>query len=213
MAVTRFREPVSGFTHLVGAVLAVMGLVWLVTLTRDDFVRMVTVAVFGVSMVLVYVASTVMHLYNGSERVLWWLNRLDHAAIYVFIAGTYTPLCYHLLTGHWRIVLLAAVWIMAILGVISKLTVGWGGHLSTLFYVVMGWTGVLSIPAAVGVVDPGALALIALGGVVYTVGAVVFALRRPNLHRCFGYHELWHLFVMGGSAAHFAAVLVYVALA
>lgn len=206
----RFREPVSGFTHLVGAILAFIGMIYLIYLTRHDPGKMMSMAVFGISMVLVYSASTAMHLYNGSEHMIWRLTRLDHAAIYIVIAGTYTPFCYNFLTNEWRWGMLLVIWTAAIIGAIVKLIWYWEGYKSTLLYVLMGWIGVIAIPQAQHLIDTGLILLVLGGGVVYTIGAIIFALQRPNLHRHFGYHELWHLFVMGGNALHFMAILLYV---
>ena len=118
----RFREPVNGFTHLAGAFLAAFGLILLVGLTRGDLARMISVIIYGTSMILLYLASAVYHLANGSERKILWLRRLDHAAIYILIAGTYTPFCYNVLDGHLRWLMLGLVWGLAIIGVLYKLS-------------------------------------------------------------------------------------------
>lgn len=208
----RFREPVSGFTHLAGALLAAAGLIWLVLLTRADTAKLMSMIVYGASLVLLYTASTVMHLTKGSERLVLLLNRIDHAAIYLLIAGSYTPIAYYALTGAWRWGLLAVVWMLAVTGVVYKLFfLRRDGHLSTLFYVGMGWLGVLVVPQIAGVFPPEAIALLLAGGLIYSAGALIFALRRPNFHPHFGFHELWHLFVLAGSALHFFVVLRYVA--
>lgn len=214
-AVQHCREPVSGFTHLAGALLGAVGLVWLVTLTWNDVPRMVSVAVYGVSLVLLYSASAALHLTKGSPRLLIWLNRFDHAAIYALIAGTYTPLCYNLLSGGWRWGMLITIWALALVGIVFKLSrLGWrSGHLSTLFYVGMGWLSVLLIPELARLLPLPALLGLAGGGLLYSMGAVIFAVERPNFHPQFGFHEVWHLFVLGGSVLHFLVVLRYVALA
>lgn len=207
----RFREPVNGFTHLAGAVLALIGTIWLVALTLDDLPRMVVMLVYGVSMVLLYAASATMHLYNGDTRTIQFLNRLDHAAIYLLIAGTYTPFIYHFLDGEWRWALLALIWGMAVTGMLFKLVFFWGGHVSTILYVAMGWVAVFFAPVFLPLLSVGALLLLLAGGLVYTGGAIIFALHRPNLHRYFGHHELWHVCVMVASGIHFAAVLLFTA--
>jgi hemolysin III len=208
---THFREPVNGFTHLAGALLGLIGLIVLVILTRDDPARMVSMIVYGISLILLYTASTTYHLVKGSQNVQDWLRSLDHAAIYLLIAGTYTPFCYNLLTNGWRWGMLGLVWALALVGIIYK--VGFRHHshsrVSTALYVGMGWLAVIALPQIVERLAPGALALIVAGGLVYTLGAVIYALRRPNFHRYFGHHELWHLFVLGGSTLHFVAVLLY----
>jgi hemolysin III len=202
---TRLREPVSGLTHLAGALLALAGTIWLATQTESDTAKMVTVLVYGMSMVLLYSASAALHLFNGSENTIFLLRRLDHAAIYMLIAGSYTPFAYNLLTGEWRWGMLGFIWFLAALGIVFKLFFFWSGHLSTLFYVGMGWLAVIFTPQMLQL-DSTALGLVVGGGVTYSIGAVIYALQRPNFHAQFGHHEIWHLFVMGGSAMHFAAV-------
>ena len=205
-----YREPVNGFTHLFAAVMAVFGTVWLAAMTWGDTPRAVAVLVFGFSLIVIYVASSTMHLFNGSPAMLERLVRLDHAAIYIGIAGGYTPFIYHLLDGEWRLLMLVLIWGIALVGVISKLLFFWGGHLSTMLYVAMGWVGLIAAPQVAETINADILSLILAGGLVYTMGAVIFALRRPNLHQHFGHHEMWHICVMGGSAFHFAAVAIHV---
>lgn len=207
----RFREPVSGFTHLFGAVLSLVGMVWLIWLARDYPGRAVALGIFGLSMVLVYSASTIMHLYNGSKKMIHRLNQLDHSAIYVMIAGTYTPFTYTFLTDVWRWGLLSTIWGLAIVGIILKLGFNMYGHVSTLFYVLMGWIAVIGFPQFINTDFVNALGLVVAGGLTYTIGAVIFAIKRPNFHEHFGYHEVWHLFVLAGSAFHFAAAVLWVA--
>jgi hemolysin III len=207
----RFREPVNGFTHLAGAVLSLAGLLWLIVLTRDDPVEMLTVAVYGLSMVLLYLASAALHLSNGSPRKLFWLRRVDHAAIYLIIAGTYTPLCYHLLSGGWRWGMLAVVWTLAVIGIVYKLFFLHGrSYRSTIIYMLLGWGSILALPQMAGLLSPLALWLMFGGGAVFTLGAIIFAVEKPNLHRHLGFHELWHLLVMGGCGLHFAAITLLV---
>ncbi len=206
-----FREPVNSLTHGVGALLALIGMIWLMWMAREYPGRVVTLAVFGTSMVLLYTASSVMHFWNGSETVLHRLNQLDHAAIYLLIAGSYTPFTYTFLEGGWRWGLLVTVWIVALVGVILKLGFNMYGHISTLFYVGMGWIAIVGAPALFRSDYVDAMWMIVAGGVVYTLGAIIFAVRRPNFHPHFGYHEIWHLFVLGGSALHFTAAAIWVA--
>lgn len=209
-----YCEAMSALTHFIGTMLAVVGAVWMVLLTRHDVPKLLSVTVFGVSMILVYLASTTMHFFaslKGSKhRLVRIFNRLDHAAIYIMIAGSYTPFAYNLLADQWRWIMLGTVWTIAFTGAIVKLFFFFSGYLSTVFYIGMGWLGVMVAPQAISIVEPGVLWLIAGGGIIYMIGAGIFTLRRPNLHIHFGHHELWHLFVMGGSACHFAAIIWYV---
>jgi hemolysin III len=206
----RFYEPVSGFTHLGGAILAAIGMVILISMTWDTPTKMVSVIVYSISTILCFSASTTLHLSKVSEKTRLWLVRFDHASIYIMIAGTYTPLIYNVLTDEgWKWGSLWGIWLLAAVGIVYKLFLyNRPHHLSTIMYVAMGWLGLLLIPHALPLISPAATILIVAGGIVYTVGAVIFALRRPNFHRYFGHHELWHIFVLGGCALHFVAVMM-----
>ena len=208
-----FREPISGLTHLGGAVLSVVGLVWLITLTQGEELKLVSVVVYGVSLVFLYSASAAMHLVKASSRVIDYLNRVDHAGIYILTAGTYTPICLNVLVDPLRMWLLTAVWIAAAAGIAHKLVIGPGrksSMLSTLFYLAMGWMAVVALPQLVRRLPMPALALIAAGGLAYSVGAIVYMFDDPDVRPGFGLHEIWHLFVLTGSGLHFAAVAGYV---
>jgi hemolysin III len=202
------REPVSGFTHLIGAVLSLGGLVVLVVLTDGDPAKMISMIIYGVSMVLLYTASATLHLVHAPQRATLWFKRFDHAAIYALIAGTYTPFCYNLLDGRWRWGLLGTIWALAVVSMFFKLAFhtrssGWG----TLLYIGMGWLGVIAAPELVRTLPPRGI-----GGLAYSLGALLYSLDDPRHRpRYFNYHDAWHLMVMTGSALHFTAVLVYIA--
>ena len=207
----RFREPVNGFTHLAGAVLSVLGLVWLVAVTQNNTPKMMSLVVYGASMILLYAASATFHLTKTSPEKLLWLRRFDHAAIYLLIAGTYTPLFYNVLDGSLRWWLLVIVWIAALTGAAYKLFyLRDSGLLSLACYVIVGCIGVVSA-RTLQVLPPGAIILIAIGVSFYLIGVVVFGLEKPNFYRHFGHHEIWHLLVMAGSIVHFIAILFYIA--
>jgi hemolysin III len=208
----RFREPVNGFTHLAGAVLSALGLVWLVAITQQDTPKMMSLVIYGVSMILLYAASAIFHLTKTSPERLLWLRRFDHAAIYVVIAGTYTPLFYNLLEGSMRWWLLVIVWLVALAGAAYKLFFLLdSGLISLICYVMAGCIGLVSAPQTLRVLPSGAIMLIAVGAIFYLIGVVIFALEKPNFNRHFGHHEIWHLLVMVGSIAHFIAILLYIA--
>lgn len=206
------REPFSGLSHLFGVVLSAIGLIWLLSLVQGDWSKVITVSIYGLSTMCMFAASAALHLLKGSPQTLLRLRKLDHASIYLVIAGTYTPIGYHLLSGPSRWMLLGIIWLMAMLGIIYKLRrLDWHGqsYLSTLYYLLMGWFAIVAAPFWLPRVTPQVAALIVGGGIVYTIGAVVFMLERPNLHRHFGFHELWHCFVLGGSALHFFAMALF----
>ena len=139
----RFREPVNGFTHLAGAVLSALGLIWLVAVAQNNTPKMMSLVIYGVSMILLYSASAIFHLIKTSDEKLLWLRRFDHAAIYVLIAGTYTPLFYNLLDGSFRWWLLVIVWIAALAGAAYKLFfLQDSGLLSLACYVIVGSIGI-----------------------------------------------------------------------
>jgi len=211
--IRRLREPDNGLTHLAGACLAAFALIVLVGLAiRSGSPRhIVAFAIFGLSLVGLYTASGLYHSLRLGPVGLDRLLRLDCVMVYVLIAGTYTPFCLVAFQGVWRWGLLALIWALAVGGGLLKLRMMnapiW---LSTGIYVAMGWAALLAIPAFVATVPlPGILWVLA-GGIVYTVGAVIFALERPRLRPgVFGAHALWHLLVIAGSACHVWAVARY----
>jgi hemolysin III len=211
----KLREPVNGLTHLAGGLLASAGLIVLLAKVastgRVD--QLVAFGVFGLSLVALYTASTLYHLLPLSPAGVARLRRLDHVAIFVLIAGTYTPFCLLALDGAWRWGLLALVWALALCGVLLKvLWMGGPRWLSVVLYLGMGWVAVVAAPALLQAVPVGGMAWVFAGGLIYSVGALVYGFKRPNpIPGVFGFHELWHLFVVAGSACHFWAVLRFVA--
>jgi hemolysin III len=211
----KLREPINGLTHLAGGLLASAGLIVLLAKAastgRVD--QLVAFGVFGLSLVALYTASTLYHLLPLSPAGVARLRRLDHVAIFLLIAGTYTPFCLLALQGAWRWGLLALVWALALCGVLLKvLWMGGPRWLSVVLYLGMGWVAVVAAPALLQAVPVGGMAWVLAGGLIYSVGALVYGFKRPNpIPGAFGFHELWHLFVVAGSACHFWAVLRYVA--
>lgn len=208
------REPVNGWIHLGGAALAIAGLATLLTqASRHDSARhLVAATVFGVSAILMFAASALYHLRPRSPRALLY-QRLDHAAIYLFIAGTYTPIC---LVALWPTttgrVLLAAVWTLATIGTaLEVLAIRPPRGVTTAIYLGLGWIGVLTAPALVDLVRPALLVWLAVGGALYSVGAVLYWREWPRgWPGRLGFHELWHVCVLGASASHFWAIHAYV---
>ncbi|MGB7338000.1 MAG: hemolysin III family protein [Phototrophicaceae bacterium] len=206
------REPVNSLTHLLGAVLALLGLIWLLVITYPDVDRIIVSLVYGISVILTFTASGVMHLYKGSNRMIDLLIRLDHAAIYLMIAGTYTPIAYVYLDSVWFMWMMVAIWGMALGGVVWKIFFFQDNSIwSLLYYLAMGWFSLILLPHLFPLVDIIGFSLIVGGGVSYTIGAIIFGIKRPNFNRWWGYHEIWHLFVLGGFAFHFFGVLYYMA--
>jgi hemolysin III len=206
-------DPFSCYSHLLGAALAVAGLVVLVTISHDDPWRVVGFSIYGASLIILYLASTVYHWLLVPIAQRKWLNRVDHVAIFLLIAGTYTPVCIVTLRGGWGWTMFGIVWTAAVAGTILKL--GFRSlprWVSASIYVAMGWAAVVAVVPLVRAFPPSALAWLLAGGLFYTAGAVVYATRRPNPYpRVFGFHEIFHMFVLAGSAAHFVFMLRWVA--
>jgi hemolysin III len=209
------REPVNGLTHAAGGVLAVVGLgVLLATAASTGRLdQLLAFGIFGLSLVALYAVSALYHLLPLSPAGVARLRRLDHMTIFVLIAGTYTPFCLLALDGGWRWGLLALIWSLALCGVILKLR--WMDAprwLSVALYLGMGWIAVIAASALLRAVPSGGFAWVLSGGLVYSVGALAYGLKRPNpFPGVFGFHEVWHIFVLAGSACHFWAVLRYIA--
>ena len=211
----KLREPVNALTHLLGAVLSVIGMVALIAaaIDRGSTRDVVAVSIFGASLVMMYGVSALYHASTLSERGLGHFQRIDHVMIYVLIAGTYTPICLVVLRGRLGIWLLASVWSLAALGVFQKIfwmhAPRW---LSTALYLGMGWIAVLIARPLIAAASPGFFFWLLAGGIAYSLGAVVYGMKWPRgAAKVFGYHEVWHLFVMAGSFAHYWAILAYVA--
>ena len=212
---SRLREPVNGLTHLAAAALALIGLAPLLYLTRHDPPRLLAMLIYGSSLVLLLSSSAAYHLINAGPRGSLWLRKLDHTAIYLLIAGTYTPVCLHFLSGAWRTALLAVVWSIALVGIAVKLFVINAPRWVTAgIYLVMGWLAIVAIREIVGVMPPAALAWLIAGGAFFSVGAVGYILKKPDFFPgVFGFHEVWHIFVILGCLSHYILILRYVGMA
>lgn len=209
----RLREPVNGLTHLAGALLAVIVLAVLVVMAiwMGKVRHLVAFSIFGVSLIALYTSSALYHLLPLSPRGVARLRRIDHMMIFVLIAGTYTPFCLIALGGAWRWGLLAAIWGIALGGITLKvLWMHAPSWFSTALYALMGWVSVIAAPVLVHAVPGPGIGWLIAGGLIYSVGAVIYAIEKPNLWRgVFEAHELWHLFVLAGSACHVWAVARY----
>lgn len=213
--IQKFRDPVSGLTHLGAAVAALVGLIALLIAGREGIVKTASLAVYGVSLVLLFAASATYHLVKGSPGLVLRLRKLDHAAIYLLIAGTYTAFCLNLMEGFWKWGMLAIIWSLAVIGIVVKM---WFIHApnwaSAGVYLAMGWLGIIGIKQILATFPPPALGWLAAGGIIYSLGAVVYVTKIFNFKPgVFGFHEVWHIFVILGALAHFIGVFFYVALA
>jgi hemolysin III len=209
----KLREPVNGLTHFFTTIAAIGGLVALLVIGWGNVGKTISLAVYGTSVVLLFAASTTYHLVKANPKVIEILRKFDHSAIFLLIAGTYTPICYNMFTGFWKWGMLIIVWSFALIGIGIKIFIirapRW---VSAGVYLVMGWMSIAAIKEMLTVLPTGALIWIAVGGIIYTFGAVIYATKIFDFFPGkFGFHEIWHIFVILGALAHFIAVLVYVA--
>jgi len=211
----RFREPANGLTHLIGAVLSVvaLGILLVIGIRGGDMRQTIGFAIFGLSQIGLYTASTLHHSLRLSERNTSRLLRFDCMMVYILIAGTYTPICLGVLHGAWRWGMLGAIWGLALGGIVTM--AHWmraPNWVSTGFYVLMGWMALAILPQLFHALPAVGIVWLFAGGVVYTVGAVIFVLERPILFPgVFEAHALWHLCVLGGSFCFFWVIVRYIA--
>lgn len=202
-----YGEKFNAWTHLVGAILATIGAIWMLavaTMTGDIW-KIVSVAVYGVALVLLYSASTVYHSVRGRAKVL--MQKVDHFSIYLLIAGSYTPFCLVTLHGPWGWTLFGIVWALAIIGILQEIKPRSEARvMSIVIYAVMGWIVLVAVKPLMAALGMAGFIWLALGGVFYTVGIIFFAFDTRVRH----FHGIWHLFVIAGSLLHFVAVTRYV---
>lgn len=210
-----FRDPVSGLTHLAGAILSIAALCILVAQAAiyGNVWHMVSFTIFGVTLILMFASSALYHLLHAPDHVLLWLKRIDHIAIFLLIAGSYTPFCLVPLHGDTGWMLFSAVWVLAAAGTALKLFwISAPRMLSTLIYLGMGWLVIFAGKPALETVPSEALWWLLYGGIAYSLGAVVYATKWPNpWPRWVGFHEIWHVFVMAGAFCHFWGIAFYLA--
>jgi hemolysin III len=212
------REPVNAITHSIGALASVVGLLILLTVAiRNESARqIVAFSIFGASLVAMYTVSTLYHGLPLSDRGIARARRLDHVMIYILIAGSYTPICLLLLPDRLGMGLLIVVWTLAAIGTVQKFA--WMRApvwLSTALYLGMGWIAIVVVKPLLRAAPRAFFLWLLAGGLFYSIGAVIHGVKWPRrtvvgrTQRMFGPHELWHLFVMAGSFAHYWAILAY----
>jgi hemolysin III len=205
----KFREPVNSLTHWAGAVLALIGLIALLSVSWGTPSKMISLIIYGASLIFLFSASATYHTVNRKDKVLEIFRKVDHAAIFVLIAGTYTPFCVNAFTGFWQWGMLTIIWSLALAGIIVKIfyirSPRW---LNAGIYVVMGWLGIIGAGQVFTALPIWVIFWLVAGGVIYTLGAVVYSTKIFNfVPGVFGFHEIWHIFVILAAAAHFVAVL------
>lgn len=213
----KIKDPGSAITHFIGMLMAIFAATpLLIKAAREpDHIHVISLAIFIISMILLYAASTTYHSLDLSEKINRRLRKLDHMMIFILIAGSYTPICLIVLERPLGLYLCALVWTIAIVGIIIKaFWITCPKWFSSVLYIAMGWVCVLAFTQLLNSLPPAAFAWLLAGGIIYTIGGVIYALKLPifnNRHKNFGSHEIFHLFVMGGSICHFIVMYVFVA--
>ena len=210
---TFFKDPGSAITHFIGMLMAIFAAIPLLIKAAHEPSRIyvISLSVYAVSMILLYAASTTYHTFDLSEKKNTVLKKIDHMMIFVLIAGSYTPICLLVLRGRTGKILLGIVWSIAIVGILIKaFWVYCPKWVSSVLYIGMGWACVLAFTQISNNMSRTAFLWFLAGGIIYTIGGIIYAMKLPifnNRHKNFGSHEIFHLFVMGGSVCHF--VLMY----
>jgi len=206
---SRLREPVNGLTHLGGAFAAFFGLITMLIVGWGSAAKVTSVLVYGFGLISMFLASATYHIAKVKPAVLITLRKMDHSAIFLLIAGTYTPFCLIAFTGFWRWGLLIIIWVIAAIGIVVKIFyVKAPRWLNAVIYVVMGWLCVMAVPQMPSMLTISAMEWLIIGGVIYTLGAVVYVTKLFNfVPGKFGFHEVWHIFVLLGALAHFISVM------
>ncbi|MCQ3002521.1 MULTISPECIES: PAQR family membrane homeostasis protein TrhA [Pseudomonas] len=202
-----YGEKFNAWSHLVGAVLALVGAIWLLAIAslQGDIWKIVSVAIYGVTLVSLYSASTVYHSVRGRAKTI--MQKVDHFSIYLLIAGSYTPFCLVTLRGPWGWTLFGVVWGLAVIGILQEIKPRSEARImSIVIYAVMGWIVLVAVKPLIAALGTAGFTWLAAGGALYTIGIIFFAYDTRFRH----WHGIWHLFVIAGSLLHFVAICFYV---
>jgi hemolysin III len=205
----KLREPVNSLTHWAGAILALIGLIALLIVGWGTVIKTISLVIYGLSLIFLFSASATYHMVQAKDKALEVFRKIDHAAIYCLIAGTYTPFCVNAFSGFWQWGLLSIIWSLAFIGIIVKVFyIRAPRWLNAGIYLVMGWLCIAAIGQMLAVLPVWVMSWLFIGGAIYTLGALVYITKIFNfIPGVFGFHEIWHIFVLVAAAAHFVAVL------
>ena len=209
----KLKEPLNGALHFIGLCLSIAGLVVLLIIGRDSPAKIISFSIYGAALILLYFFSTLYHWLpqkaGGKDQIL---RKLDHLSIYLLIAGTYTPFCLVTLSGAWGWSLFGVIWGLAAAGIlVQSIYINVNRWITTMIYIGMGWLVIIAIKPLIEALPFNGVLLLILGGVLYSIGGAVYAAKKPNFFKYFGFHEIWHVFVLLGSILHFIVILLFVA--
>lgn len=205
----KIKDPISGLSHFIGAILSILGTIILIRLAlqKHSAINLISFSVFGLSMIFLYTSSAIYHLFGHSPEEVDIFRKIDHAMIYILIAGTYTPICLIPLWGPWGWYSLILIWILAAIGIstvfFKKFWTNVPRWAATSIYVVMGWLSIILFYPLNQKVPFAFIKWILLGGFFYTIGAIIYSQKKPNLCKQFGFHEIFHILTVLGTLCHF----------
>jgi hemolysin III len=205
----KLREPVNSLTHWGGAILALIGLIALLIVGWSTPAKIISLAIYGASLIFLFSASATYHMVRVKDKALEIFRKVDHSAIFVLIAGTYTPFCVNAFTGFWKWGMLSIIWSLAVIGIVVKIFyIRAPRWLNAGIYLIMGWLCVAASGQFLAVLPAWVLTFLIIGGVTYTLGAIVYMTKIFNFKPgVFGFHEVWHIFVLLAAVFHFIAVM------
>ena len=209
MMLKNLREPVNSLTHWAGAVLSLAGMIVLLIVGWGTPAKVASLIIYGTSLIFLFSASATYHMVQVKVKVLVTFRKIDHAAIYFLIAGTYTPFCVNAFTGFWKWGMLIIIWSLAIIGIgVKVIFIRAPRWLNTVIYLLMGWLCVGASGQLLAALPVWVLTWLIIGGGLYTLGAIVYITKIFNfIPGVFGFHEVWHIFVLLAAAAHYIAVM------
>ncbi len=216
----KIKDPVSGFSHLIGAIFSLVGLVLLIVFcalySNEKGWDIVSCTIFGLGLFLLYLFSSLYHLLNLKEKATNVFRKFDHIMIYILIASTYTPICLGPLRGGWGWTIFGIVWGLAVLGIIlTSVWINAPRKLTTSIYIAMGWIVIIAAFPMIKIFSAiprgmEALGWLLAGGIFYTIGGLIYGLKWPKINsKYFGFHEIFHLFVMAGSFCQYWFIFRY----
>jgi len=208
----KLRDPISGLTHLGAAILSLFGLIALIIFSWGDTPKLVSVIIYGVTLIAMFSASATYHMTISSPKVIEILRKVDHSAIYLLIAGTYTPFCVNAFHGFWKWGLLSIIWGLALVGIgIKVFIIRSPRWVNAGIYLIMGWLIVAAAGEMAKTLPAEVLTWLIIGGVIYTLGAIVYITKKMDfIPEIFGFHEVWHIFVILAATAHYISILIFI---
>jgi len=210
---SKIREPINALTHFLAGVFAFLGLITLIYYGWGDLQKIITFIIYGISLILLFTASGTYHMVIAHDSIIINLRKLDHSAIYLLIAGTYTPICMYYFNGFWQYGMLALIWSLALIGIVVKLfVINAPRWITAGIYLIMGWLAIMGVQEILRTMPTAAIIWLVIGGLFYTFGAIIYITKFMDFFPGkFGFHEVWHIFVILGAFSHYYLIFQFIA--